>query len=356
MEVINMHTAGELYKQLMQAIKNGNQAAIISTYNQSGIQKTLVSSDSSQWIAHAAGTDALNSPIEIHVEKDKTLLIERYASKPRLIIFGGGHIALPLTVFGSALGFFVTVFDDRPGFANAQRFPSAQEVICDQFEKAAELLRIRPGDYVVIVTRGHRHDQLCLRSVLNSERPPFYIGMIGSKRRIAIVRSQFLEEGFPKERLDQIHAPIGLNIGAATPEEIAISILAEIIRCKRLRSTDSSDETSQPVLSPDMEAVEWLAKNGDQDAAMVTVVSTDGSTPREAGAKMLVLPRGDIIGSIGGGCAESDVIGDARDIIKSGGYRLKHVDMADTAEDDGMVCGGVMEVLIESVRTGNAKA
>ncbi|MDR1206395.1 MAG: XdhC family protein [Peptococcaceae bacterium] len=350
-----MNTAGELYQQLMQAIKDGNQAAVISTYNESGIQKILVSSDSGQWAAYAAGTDALNSPIEIHVEKDKTLLIERYASKSRLIIFGGGHIALPLTVFGSALGFFVTVFDDRPGFANAQRFPSAQEVVCDQFEKATELLRIRPSDYTVIVTRGHRHDQLCLRSILKDE-PPFYIGMIGSKRRVAIVRSQLLEEGFPKERLDQIHAPVGLNIGAVTPEEIAISILAEIIRCKRLRSSDSPDGNSQTVLSPDMEAVEWLAKNGNQDAAMVTVVSTDGSTPREAGAKMLVLPWGEIIGSIGGGCAESDVIGDARDIIKSGGYRLKHVDMADTAEDDGMVCGGVMEVLIESVRSKSAQA
>jgi xanthine dehydrogenase accessory factor len=328
----------------MQTVRDGKQAAVVSKYTKTGIQKTLIREDGDQWERLAGGMKAL----EAVTGHEETTLIERYSPKSRLIIFGGGHIALPLVTFGAALGFYVVVFDDRPSFANESRFPSAQEVICDRFENAMDMLNIRRTDYVVIVTRGHRHDQHCLRGVLQGETP-FYTGMIGSRRRVEIVKRQLREEGFSAPQLDQVHSPIGLAIGAATPEEIAVSILAEIIQYKRLAPSAQTAEAPQEAFASDMDAVDWLAKNNETAAAMVTVIASEGSTPRETGAKMLVLPWGDIIGSIGGGCAEADVIGDARDIIREGGYCLKQIDLTDSAEEDGMVCGGIMHVLIERV-------
>jgi xanthine dehydrogenase accessory factor len=261
-----------------------------------------------------------------------------------MIIFGGGHIAVPLSQMASFLKFSVTIFDDRPFFANRIRFPWANNVICENFEKISQRLSFRRSDYIVIVTRGHRHDIECLRSVLSGDLP-YYMGMIGSRRRVAIVRRQMVGEGFPQEHIDYLHSPIGLDIGAVTPEEIAVSILAEVILEKRRGGSVPRNRGCYA----DMALMEALATESSEKVAIITVLSTEGSTPREAGAKMAVLYDGRSIGSIGGGCAEADVIRDARDIILKGGYRFKTVDMADSAEDDGMVCGGRMKVLIEAM-------
>jgi xanthine dehydrogenase accessory factor len=140
-----------------------------------------------------------------------------------------------------------------------------------------------------------------------------------------------------------LHSPIGLAIGALTPEEISVSILAEIVRERRLGVHGSTGECYA-----DYELIGLLARDDCEEAAVVTVLSADGSTPREAGAKMAVFRDGRTAGSIGGGCAEADVIRDAIDVIDTGGFRLKTIDMTDSAEEDGMVCGGRMEVLIEA--------
>jgi xanthine dehydrogenase accessory factor len=241
------------------------------------------------------------------------------------------------------LKFKVTVFDDRPSFADRTRFPDASEVICESFERISQRLAFRGNDYVAIMTRGHRHDIECLRSVLSSEAFPLYVGMIGSRRRVALVRRQMKEEGFSSERLERLHAPIGLDIGAVGPEEIALSILAEIVREKRGSVSQKRESHA------DMELLESLAGAAEERAAVVTVVATKGPTPREAGAKMAVFYDGRTVGSIGGGCAEADVARDARQIILEGGYRLRTIDMEDSAEEDGMACGGKMEVLIEDL-------
>jgi xanthine dehydrogenase accessory factor len=159
-----------------------------------------------------------------------------------------------------------------------------------------------------------------------------------------------IEEGFSQDALERLHSPVGLSIGAVTPEEIALSILAEIVQEKR-KICPSAGGRPEKRLYADTEPIEWLARgeNDDKKAALVTVLSTKGSTPREAGAKMAALADGTLIGSIGGGCAEADVARDAREVIRNGGWQLKTVDMTDSAEDDGMLCGGTMELLIESV-------
>jgi xanthine dehydrogenase accessory factor len=282
------------------------------------------------------------------------LAVERYLPRPRMLILGGGHIALALTKIAKLTDFHVTVFDDRPAFANPERFPEADEVICDDFSRVIERVNVRSSDYVVIVTRGHKHDTECLEGVLSGVRPA-YTGMIGSRRRVAIVMKQLADAGYDRELLDDVHTPIGLKISAVTPAEISVAILAEIIQVKRAGfdikgARAAAAHGSEINLTCDIEIADWLARRGDEADALLTILTTKGPVPRETGAKMAISYEGRTAGTIGGGCAESDVMQDARTIIRDGGWLTKVVDMTDSAEDDGMVCGGTMTVIIEQVK------
>lgn len=277
-------------------------------------------------------------------EGEERILVEPFYPEERLIILGGGHIALPLAEFAARTGFLVTVVDDRPSFANKARFPYAQQVICNGFDRALEQLKLTVNDYIVIITRGHRHDTECLRYILTQPETR-YLGMIGSRRRVEAVKDMLAEEGFDKVRLGRICTPIGLSIGAVTPEEISISILAELIRRKRLEISESTNINRSDL---DMKVIELLAKRGGEPVCIVTVIRTKGSVPRGAGAKMLVYPTGQVAGSIGGGCSEAEVIHNAVSMIGSRSFQIQTIDMTgDAAESEGMVCGGIMEVLIE---------
>ncbi len=268
----------------------------------------------------------------------------------RLIILGAGHIALPVCRFGTECGFTVCVVDDRPDFANRSRFPEAAEVICDSFENGIRRLAITPFDYVVVITRGHRHDADCLRVLLPGEKPA-YLGMIGSRRRTKGLLEMLKEEGFDEERLAGICTPIGLPIGAVTPGEIAVSILSEVIAYKRLPEHGDPERCCSDS-DVELSTLQYLAENR-EPKAVVTVIETKGSTPRGAGAKMAVSPLGKVTGSIGGGCSEAAVIQDAVRIIGTGRYKLVDIDLTgEVAESDGMVCGGTMTVLVEDAREG----
>lgn len=159
------------------------------------------------------------------------VLIEVVEAPARLVIVGGGHIGRSLCTVGALAGFSVTVIDDRPEYANTERFPEADRVICDDYEDALASLPNDFNTYYVMVTRGHKQDELSLRIVLAKSWA--YCGMIGSKRRTGAVLQHLAEEGFPRETLDRVHTPIGLDIGAETPEEIAVSIVAELIMVRR---------------------------------------------------------------------------------------------------------------------------
>jgi xanthine dehydrogenase accessory factor len=284
-----------------------------------------------------------DGPVSHFRDESGLRVIELYAPRPRLIILGGGHIALALSAMGKLVDFSVVIFDDRPMYANPARFPAADEVICDDFSRAFQRLKIRTADYVVIVTRGHKHDTECLEAVLKGVAPA-YTGMIGSRRRVSIVLRQLEESGYDKTLLDQVHTPIGLRIGGVTPAEISVSILAEIIQVKRVERKDEKDLTSN------LEIAEWLAAHGDEADALITILCTKGPVPRETGAKMAMTYEGKTVNTIGGGCAESDVMQEARTVIREGGYKLITVDMTDSAEEDGMVCGGEMQVIVESTK------
>lgn len=260
--------------------------------------------------------------------------------RPRLVVLGAGHIAMPLVELGAMMGFKVAVCDDRPSFAAAARFPSAAQVICAYWGKCFELLALDPSCYIVIITRGHRHDMECYRMLAGLELP--YVGMIGSRRRIAGVKARLLEEGIPQEALERLHAPIGLDIGAVTPEEIALAIMAQVVATRRKVAGDRGSIAADPAVLAE------LCEERGERRALVTVLGSTGSVPRGAGAQMLVRPRGESVGSIGGGCSEAEAILAALDVIRDGGYRLRRIDLSGSvAEDEGMACGGAMDILVE---------
>ncbi len=155
------------------------------------------------------------------------VLIEPVAANPVLYVFGGGHLASEIVPLSTRVGFRVVVVDDRPDFADPARFPGAREVRQASFENVIEQFPVNQASYLVIVTRGHTHDKTVLAQALRTEAK--YIGMIGSSRKIRIIYDRLLEEGFEDTQIDRVHAPIGLDIGAETPEEIAVSIVAELI-------------------------------------------------------------------------------------------------------------------------------
>ena len=153
-------------------------------------------------------------------------------SPPKLIVVGAGHIAVPLAKFGKGLGFQVVVIDDRILFANRERFPDADEVTVGDMSGALKQIPMTHSTYVVLVTRGHKYDEPCLREILHSDAR--YIGMIGSRRRIKACFERFREEEkIAEEVIQRVHAPIGLDISAETPEEIALAIMAEVVSVRR---------------------------------------------------------------------------------------------------------------------------
>lgn len=162
---------------------------------------------------------------------DKGLFAEPILFPERLIIFGGGHIGREIGRLGSNLGFEVTIVDDRPEFVSEERAPWATYRICDQPEAYARSLHTDQDTYICLVTRGHRNDAKVLRELIHSERA--YLGMIGSKRKREMVKKQMLAEGLCDEQaFDRVRCPMGLNIGAESVEEIAVSILAELIQTR----------------------------------------------------------------------------------------------------------------------------
>ena len=157
--------------------------------------------------------------------------LEPMLPPPRLIVVGAGHIAVPLVRYARILGFETTVIDDRERFANRERFPDADEIVVDDFRAAIARQEITPWTYLVLVTRGHEHDEATLRHVVDSPAP--YIGMIGSRRRVLLVFQRLAAEGVPEHFIDRIYAPIGLDIGGRWPEEIALAIAAEMVNVRR---------------------------------------------------------------------------------------------------------------------------
>ena len=159
------------------------------------------------------------------------VMLERHEPPATLVIAGGGHIGKALATIAGLCGFAVVVIDDRPDYANEERFPEADRVLCGDFAEVLRGLPIDANTYIVTVTRGHKHDEESLRQVVESAAA--YVGMIGSKRRAAAVLQHLIDGGLDTEAVRRVHTPIGLDIGAETPEEIAVAIMAEVVKVRR---------------------------------------------------------------------------------------------------------------------------
>ena len=166
----------------------------------------------------------------VEIDNGIQVFIDILSSGAHLVICGAGHIAVPLAQVARSVGFRVTVLDDRSDFANPLRFPDC-EVIAEDFALALREMSFGPTTYVVVITRGHVHDVDCLTEVLGKKLA--YVGMIGSRRRVRIVLEILDKQGFDQEHLKKVFTPIGLPIGAESPEEIAISIVSELVCVRR---------------------------------------------------------------------------------------------------------------------------
>lgn len=173
-----------------------------------------------------------NSPYEmLSINENIDLFVEKIVLNPEVIIFGAGHVSLFVAQLANMVGFKVVIVDDRPRFANKQRFPLADKIVITDFKQAFEQLDISQNSHVLIITRGHIHDKVVLENALKTSAS--YIGMIGSKKKRNIIYRTLMEQGFSREELEKVYSPVGLDINAETPEEIAVSIVGELIKVNR---------------------------------------------------------------------------------------------------------------------------
>ncbi|MDF2653917.1 MAG: xanthine dehydrogenase [Bacillota bacterium] len=357
-----MHS--NIYRKLKDELDHGSKAVVLTWINHpsmdaSGLPKSLLTqeklfADPLPEYFDVRASERVNSSFDTgcpqlcQSDVGYDLLIEPYYPVPQLIILGGGAVAKPLSELGAKVGFTVTVIDDKPMYANKDRFPEAENVICADFSDCFEGLALNGHSFVVIVTREHRHDLECLRQILN--RKTAYAGMIGSKESLNRVKEQLLKEGFSGEQIDQVHMPVGLDIGADSPEEIAVSIIAEIIGCRRFSKAKQMAGEAEPFhyAQTDKMVLDELCRQTEEPKAIATIIETQGSVPRKAGTKMLIWSYGMTVGSIGGGYAEGELINTAWQIIGTGKSLIYEIDLTgQAAEEEGMVCGGTMKILIE---------
>ena len=263
---------------------------------------------------------------------------ERFGAVPQLVVCGGGHVAAALVKQAKLLGIPVLAIDDREEFAQQLRAAGADTVLCAPFAQALQGVPGGAETYFAVLTRSHVFDLDCLTRIL--QKPAAYVGMMGSRKRAALVHTQLAELGLPQERIDALHAPIGLSIGAKTAQEIALSILAEIVSVKNSRQ---QTEGFSPVL---LAALEQQTA----PAVLATIVGRHGSTPREEGSKMLVLPDGSAVGSVGGGIMEYRTQQLARELLEPGAALCRLAAFTTEGASDAAAiaaCGGSMEVFLQ---------
>lgn len=264
---------------------------------------------------------------------EREAFMQTMTAPVRLVICGGGHVARALAPAALRVGFSVTVLEDRAQVLKEGQFAPEVELRCGDFVKLLREGEFPKNAFFAIMTQGHTADWVCLREILRL--PHAYLGLMGSRRKIASTQKMLKQEGFGETALDGVHTPIGISIGAETPAEIAVSIVAELIQCRSELGLEA------PLDSGVAEALDAAPY------AMVTLVKCSGSTPRSEGARMLVFPDGSIRGTIGGGISEAVAKRQALEALKAGRPRLEHYALDGSA---GSICGGRVTYLIVPVK------
>ena len=255
---------------------------------------------------------------------DTRVFAERFGAGARLVICGGGHVAAAAVRLAKLLDLPVTGLEDRPEYADALRETGADRVLCAPFA----------------------FDITCLKQIL--QKPAAYVGMMGSRGRSELVRRQLAEAGLDPARVARLHAPIGLAIGAKTAQEIALSILAQIVEIKSHRQLTEG-------FTPEIRAAWAQCCQKQTDAVLATIVSRHGSMPREVGTKMLILPDGSTAGSVGGGIMEYRARQLAGKMLAGTEAPQQLASFTTGLEDDEKAlaaCGGSMELFLQVLAGG----
>ncbi len=242
------HDDSILAEKITLALDNGNPATLLEVVSSSNKDyptgaKLLLDPKSRSTLAESGLPGTGDKLTSAWLAEQKTgiqqlceckVLVTPLVPPARMVIFGAGHLAIPLVEMASWCGFDITVIDDRQDFASPARFPRAGKVLVAPMENIRDFGLSSATTYFILITREHRHDDMLLRQLLGT--PYAYLGMIGSRRRTTKVKERLINDGFPATEVNALHAPIGLKIGAQTPEEIAISIMAEVIAVKNRSS------------------------------------------------------------------------------------------------------------------------
>jgi len=253
-----------------------------------------------------------------------------------LVICGAGTVALALISLAKRLEFNITVLEDRREFAAAARDAGADRVICAGFAEALKQVAGDDNTYFVVMTREHQYDALCLQVIMQKESA--YVGVMGSRRRTELLRQELLEQGISRAVVDRLHAPIGLAIGAETEMEIAVSVMAEIIKTSNYKNSFPAKLCA-------------AALKAKQPFVLATIISRQGSAPRDIGTKMLIFAD-TIVASIGGGTLEARIIKRGRKMLAGKETKdvWEKVDLTGAHQEAGyMLCGGMVDVLLEYV-------
>ncbi len=261
--------------------------------------------------------------------------VDYIKSEPHIVVFGAGHVSKALYETARLLSMSVTVIDEREETANKERFPEA-EIIVRPYEEffSSDCTFFRP--YYVIMTHGHAYDAKALEWTLR--RPSSYIGMIGSRGKVAATYQKMLDKGFTEDELDRVHSPIGLRIGAVTPEEIAVSIIGEIISVFRSVKNEFT-------ISPS-----YIESVTGKKGVSARIIEKTGSAPREVGSELFYSPLEDrFYGTVGGGAVEKATEDKCREMWKNREKcRIIHYNLS--AEGDlSMICGGNVDMLFSLV-------
>jgi xanthine dehydrogenase accessory factor len=235
-----------VYRGIANCLTNREKGAIVTKFNRDAFAKTLIDPKlnvigdplDSETLVKYKDSFYGNQPVLVN-----GMFIDPIQISFPLYIFGAGHVAQCLSRIGRIANFHITVIDDREEFANRERFPDANTIIVGDLQDAFSSLDFSGNEYVVIVTRSHEYDAEALRESM--KRHTKYVGMIGSKRKVKIIFDQMGENGFDGETIGKVHAPIGISISAETPEEIAISIAAELVSVKNARQTGEQPNARQ---------------------------------------------------------------------------------------------------------------
>ena len=323
-----------MYKHIVNAIKSGRSPYLFTAIEGERMGQVAVS-DGETVYGEKEIVQAISSDSDLPTVQNG-ILIERITTPPHLVLCGAGHVSVSTAKIAKMIGFRVTVIDERTDFANRKRFPEADEILNLPFTEALNAIH-DPNTYFVIVTRGHKDDNLCLKTILDKSYT--YCGMIGSRSKIKVVFDDLRAQGYSEERLNTVRSPIGLPIGANTPEEISVCIVAEMIQIKN--AANRGCEWDDALCT----AIETIR----EPYAMVTLIDKKGSAPRSTGARMIVKRDGTIISSIGGGFGEYEASQHARAMLDNGPRVKRYTCSMNNREaaDKGMVCGGTIDILIQ---------